>query len=419
MNRHRCYAHRQWLVKVTLVCGLLVTGCIEAISTSEPPSVRFMFLEVDQDYYESLLPQFKAQYPGITVELDARSYRQWQPDERLEGADVLAAGDWVLNPLLEQGTLLELDALLEQDSKFGLDDLYPGTLEQFTRDGKRYGIPAGLDPFVVFYNQDLFDQYNVPYPRSGWARADFEETILRLHDEQAKVFGYAPSAIYLDTMLFIYAHGGQLFDDLRDPTRTTFDHPLALDTLEWYFALMHKERAIPSPDELAQFGGDEEMGAYYGFARNQVGMFFAPYSQGGGRYWPQRWTMRWGMTSLPRDAKQIAFVSSEGYYISSQTDHPDACWRWIAFLSRYAPNRFIPPRRSIVESSAYENEVGPESVATIRAALSGELLMYPTNPAAGLEADFGLFVQAIQSIAAQASTPIEAMESAQQKVTLK
>ena len=419
MDNHHCYAHWWRSVIMVLVSGVLLSGCIEAVPMSEPVTIRFMFLDIDRDYYEGLLPQFQEQYPGITVELDARSYRRWQPDQRLEGADVLAAGDSVLNPLLEQGALLELDALLDQDSTFNQDDLYPGTLEQFMRDGRRWGIPAGLDPLVVFYNEDLFDRYDVPYPQPGWTRSDFEEAILRLRDEQAQVFGYAPSAIYLDATLFIYAHGGRLFDDLRDPTLSTFNDALTLETLEWYFGLMHTEHAIPTPDELMQFGGGEEQGAYYGFARNQVGMFFAGYSQGGGRYWPQRWTMRWGMTSLPRDAKQIAFASSEGYYITSQTDHPDACWQWIAFLSRYAPNRFVPPRQSIVQSSAYENEVGPESVATIRAALSGELLMNPTSSTAGLEADFGLFVQAIQSIATQASTPVEAMEQAQREATLK
>lgn len=405
-------------VLLCVVFSLLVSGCIEAAPATEPVAIKFMFLEIDQGYYEALLPQFEEQYPHITVELDARSYRQWRPDQRLEGADVVAAGDWVLSPLLEQGMLLELDALIEQDSTFGMDDFYPGTLDQFSRNGKWWGVPAGLDPLVTFYNQDLFDQYDVPYPRPGWTRAEFEQAVLLLRDDQTNVFGYAFSDLTLDATLFIYAHGGQLFDDLGDPTRAMFNDPLTVEALEWYFGLMHEQNAIPKPDELRQFGGDEGTYAYYGFARNQVGMFFAPFSQAGGRYWPQRWTMRWGMVPLPRDVKQIAFGSSEGYYVTSLTEHPNACWQWIKFLSRYAPERFIPPRKSIVESSEYGNEIGG-SVETIRAALSGELLLNPTNATEDLEADYGLFAQAIQEIATGALTPAQAMEQAQQEAKLK
>jgi hypothetical protein len=241
---------------------------------------------------------------------------------------------------------------------------------------------------------------------------------LRLRDDQAKVYGYASSQLYLDATLLVYAHGGQLFDDLHDPTRAMFNDALTLEALEWYFSLMHEQRAIPAPEELKQYGGDEDTHVYYGFARNQVGMFFAPFSQAGGRYWPERWTMRWGMAALPRDAKQIAFGSSEGYYVSSQTEHPNACWQWIKFLSQHAPERFIPPRKSIVGSSEYGNAMG-KSVETIRAALSGELLLNPTSATASLEADYGLFIQAVEAIASEGSTPVEAMEWAQGEAQLK
>ena len=40
----------------------------------------------------------------------------------------------------------------------------------------------------------------------------------------------------------------------------------------------------------------------------------------------------------------------EGYAISSQTEHHDACWEWIAWLSEQVPYRQMPARRSLAAS---------------------------------------------------------------------
>jgi ABC-type glycerol-3-phosphate transport system substrate-binding protein len=55
-----------------------------------------------------------------------------------------------------------------------------------------------------------------------------------------------------------------------------------------------------------------------------------------------------------------------GYAISSQTQHPEAAWQLIAFLSRQMVPRQIPPRRSHAESKEYEQLVGSETADTAR-----------------------------------------------------
>ena len=99
MDKSRLYAGLGRFVLACVVFSLLVSGCIGVTPGPEPVAIKFMFLEVDRAYYEALLPRFEERYPHIAVELDAKSYRQWRPHERLDGADVIAAGDWVLNIL--------------------------------------------------------------------------------------------------------------------------------------------------------------------------------------------------------------------------------------------------------------------------------------------------------------------------------
>ena len=52
---------------------------------------------------------------------------------------------------------------------------FGGVLEQLTaEDGKFYGIPFRADFWVVFYNKDLFDAANVPYPSNDMTLDQFD-----------------------------------------------------------------------------------------------------------------------------------------------------------------------------------------------------------------------------------------------------
>jgi hypothetical protein len=123
------------------------------------------------------------------------------------------------------------------------------------------------------------------------------------------------------------------------------------------------------------------------------------------------------VVTLPRDAEATTLTLVEGYYISAQTDQPDACWKWLSFLSGKLPNRQTPVRRSLAEGFAYEEKVGAEVAAVARASLDGALLLSPEL--AEFEEALGLFEQALGAIMDQRSTPMEAMNWAQQQSRFK
>ncbi len=266
---------------------------------------------------------------------------------------------------------------------------------------------------VMFYNQDLFDRCEVSYLELGWTWEDFLNITLAMRDLEAQVYGYATSDVSLDAVLFIYQHGGRIADDLQHPTRTTFDDPLTVKALEWYTGLMHEHDAVPTPEQARRaFGG----GPYYigrGFMQGKLGMWAGVFSQRGGRYyWPSEWDMRWGMAPLPRDAQSATVASVEGTFISAQTPHPDACWQWVAFLSKQIPNRQTPARKSLAESTTYEQLVGSDVAAVARASMENTLLLSPKLTE--FEQALGIFGQALDAIINQRSTPQEAMNWAQE-----
>jgi len=390
----------------TIVCLLVISlsGCGQVTPTPEPVTIRFVHFGVDPDYYQSLAQEFNASHPYITVELldDA------------DDADVFINSPFALSGLRDE--VLSLDPFIEQDESFDRSDFYPGTVELFTREGETWAVPASVNVMVTYFNQDLFDQYNVPYPEAGWTLDDFLNRALALRDPEASVFGYAPIDPFLEALLFIYQHGGWIFDDLRNPTRTAFDDPLTVEALEWYVGLTNEHNVAPTQDQLydKEFGQTMESGVYLG----KVGMWIEWLSARGGgggveSRWPGEWKMRWGMAPLPRDAQQAALAFANGYFMSSQTPYPDACWQWIAFLSGQIPRSAVPARRSLVESTAYEQLVGREVASVVRASMEDAALLSPRM--VEFDQALGIFGQALNRIISGRSTPEEAMTQAQRE----
>lgn len=397
----------------SLLCMVLafLVGCGRATPTPEPVMISFAYPNLDTEYYQGLIEEFSRANPHITVELRPK---RW---DMLGGigagdADTFVTSQFALNWLHEQDSILTLSPFIEQDESLESSDFYPGTMGLYTREGKTWGLPAGVDIMVMYYNQDLLDQYDVPHPQIGWTWDDFLDILVRMRDPEAGVFGYAPNLDMFDPLTFIYQHGGKIFDDLQDPSRTTFDDPLSIEALDWYTKLIFDYNVAPTPEQLNEAFGPRG-GIQAGVYRGQIAMWTGMLSERGGRLWPTEWDMHWGMVPLPTDRHSATLTMVEGYFISSQTLHPDACWEWIAFLSGQIPARQAPARRALAESAEYEQTVSTQVAAVVRSSMENALMLSPKL--AEFEEALGLFSQAFESILNESASPQEAMSWAQQQ----
>ena len=120
------------------------------------------------------------------------------------------------------------------------------------------------------------------------------------------------------------------------------------------------------------------------------------------------------MAPLPRAEQTIVPMITSGYAISSDTAHPNACWRWISFLSSQAqtPFNMIPARKSLAESAEYKELVGREVVDVAQASLEDSM---PLSPALFEFISFDVYGRAINSILTGNVTPAEALTQAQRQ----
>ena len=400
-----------------LVLSSLCVGCGQPVPTPEPVAIRFAFPEAHAPRYETLVEEFRKDYAHIAVELVPRTWRQLQPLDH-ESYDVFQNR---ISPaanaarFADNGIIITLAPYVEEVESFDPAGFYPGIMEFCSLDGEPWCVPAGADPTVMYYNKDLFDQHQVSYPTIDWTWDDLLPMASAISDPDAGVWGYAFAAAGFDSMAFVRQYGGRLLDDWDTPTRTTFDDPLTVEALEWFADLIHEHHVSPTPREASRtLGGGVDaysavrMGVYAG----AVGMWMGNLSERGGV--EAEWKFRWGMVPVPRGERPATAAVLDAYFVTSQAEHPEACWAWVAFLSRHVPGQIAPVRRSVLESGAVEDELGEEVAAVLRAALEDAWLIVP----GGFDffrIRFRPYMNAMQHIFDGDLTVLEAMERAQEQ----
>ena len=89
----------------------------------------------------------------------------------------------------QKGQIACLDEYIKKDN---LDlSVYNGTAEDLQIDGSSYTLPYRSDWYVLYYNKDLFDKANVPYPGNDMTWDEYEELARKMTSGEGndKIYG--------------------------------------------------------------------------------------------------------------------------------------------------------------------------------------------------------------------------------------
>jgi ABC-type glycerol-3-phosphate transport system substrate-binding protein len=400
-----------WIVHgfwaLTLVA--VVAGCgtpHPAAAPPEPVTLRFGYY-TNRANYEPLAEQFHEMHPHVTVELvTAFSDRGNDPLDILESAelDVIRWGSGYPGPE-RRGRLLPLDAMVEVSEGFPLDDMVPGTMEALQIDGVQWGIPAGLNLWVAYYDPVWFELTGTATPPAGWTLDDLVVAADAVNGFENLIYGFCSTTERGDIFVLTRLLGGQLFDDVRNPTRPTLNTPANVDAIQWYANLRREYGVVPDPAHIrTQFRIN---GIEQAIAQGMCGVWLASFGERGGLTWAGgasgygRWERERVMVSLPRGQEAITLGWVDGYYVLSQSNHPNEAWQWISFLVEHeaAAGQMIPPRLSHIHSEAFAARVGADALGIARD-LPGHLHM--VNAVVSADEDMGTIYDMYLDVADQA-----------------
>lgn len=412
-----CILRKFSWVGLLILFALGMAGCQSPEPPPEPVTITLGLYEYQIDYFEPRIEEFQQLHPEITVEF--RELPNFQgfnvsdyPEIDVYGVDL----SFFLQNQVDE-ILLDLSPLIEQDQSFDLTDFYPGTLELFSSNNRVYALPSGIDSFVLYYNKDLFDLNGLDYPTNEWNWNDMLTAALVIQDDNSDTFGYGVPETHFDlnALILMSQHGGQLFDDLENPTQVIYNHPLNVEAMQWFGNLYHLHYVAPTIEQANELFGFGDQAILRGVLQGKIGIWPGYFSERGGETWPSDWqNLSWGVVAMPRDLHAVTSGFGSGYAITAGSPYPEAAWEFLTFLSEQPPFFLSPARRSIAESKEYVANENEEIAAAARR--SAENITLISTDLVQFGEDLQYITPMVADIVSGEATAQEALDWAQAQV---
>ncbi len=280
-------------------------------------------------YYKTIIAEFEEKYPNITVEVVELASDEYDNvvTTQLSGEQdfdvVFTKGTPALSALIEQGHIYALDEYLKTDENFNPDN-YNGLVDQLSLDGKTYALPFRYDNNLIFYNKDLFDKANVPYPEDGMSMEEYCELARKMTSGQGneKVYG-----------THVHTWASNVYQYPNRTGQFQFDDPSTYENLIPYY---NDILALQDEGVVQDYGALKSSNIHYSgvFYNQQAAML-----QMGTWYinmlCENSKDFNWGVCSLPNNdgiANENCVGGVTPVSIGAYAKHPAEAWQFITFV---------------------------------------------------------------------------------------
>jgi ABC-type glycerol-3-phosphate transport system substrate-binding protein len=261
-------------------------------------------------------------------------------------------------PMMTGNTLLNLDPFLNADPSFDKNDLVGNVLASVQRDNKTYALPITIEPLILKYDSAKFSAANLPEPSNDWTVESFADALKALKPTSE---GHGPfvdadsNGTYL--LLLVADYGGLPVDYRTNPPTINFTDPATVTAIQQALDLAKNGyigyNALGSLTSNFQNSPDNTTAIYPVSLNGFPGRKIAP---GTTPDKPVLFPMGHQFTGL-------AYTLGTAY-ISTQTQNPEACYRFISTIAKH-PELFpsMPARRSLLNSQELKASTSPEVLA--------------------------------------------------------
>ena len=309
-----------------LLVTLTVTSCggtlPARISTpaSQTATITYAFPDdpASTDEATKLIEAYQAANPTIQIKpqpLPASEYAQQLLTQVHNNAlDLFVSTDTQIPALLNNKALLNLQPLLPKTSKVLPTDFQAPALIPWQRSGALYGFPTDVVPLVLFYNQDLFDANQIPYPASNWTWEAWKAAATKLTvSAGGHVTRYGTALSEWSAM--IWGNGGELLN--ADNTRTLIDSAEAAAGVQFAADMVNVQKVAPLPQAA---GGPDPVEL---FKQQKVAMLPAS-SSVASSFLQAKLPFRWAIAPFPAGVRSAARLSVSGLAISANSKQPSS-----------------------------------------------------------------------------------------------
>jgi len=299
--------------------------------------------------------EFSQQFPNVNIEFAAREAMFYgvanKPQEvrtlefiNEEQPDLLYLSLSEYEKFAKEGLLMELDTAINESS-YDLEGFNPAILSllRSKSDDKLYGLSPIFSSLGLYYNIDLFNQYNIELPRDSMSWDEVFELAKRFSsdgDPDSRVYGFSfnrYSQPLMNVLDIASAQNLRVFNPEAtevqldsEPWRKVFE--LAIDAIKSGAMYLPSEDAFNRPREL-----EDDL-----FIMGRSAMTFQSpaYSSDlrlAKEQLPDVPPVNWGVVTAPVDPNnrmQSAYYTYGAVFaISANARNPRAAWEFIKFVN--------------------------------------------------------------------------------------
>ena len=231
--------------------------------------------------------------------------------------------------LISKNQVVDLTDYIKND--FDMSQYYEKTFENSAYvDGKYYGVPSGLNTYLMYYNKDLFDEAGLDYPSADWNNpTSFEEIAemartLTKETDSGKQFGFYTGPYMAEIGMFSTSLGGNnVFDAEGNPC---INDDISKQVYRWFDGMLREDQSMPRPTDTAI------MSAFDMFANGRLAMIVD------GTWWLGSIgaieDFNVGIAAVPGAADGSAYTSQfvDSFVIYEGCEHEEEAWKAIKAL---------------------------------------------------------------------------------------
>lgn len=301
-------------MKRFLICLLLLTVFCTACQKKDNRTVIKFASWGSQSEIEILKPiiyDYEKQNPNIKIEF------MHIPQNYFQKIHLLIASNSAPDVIFINNLYLPVYANFLEDlsNKIDKTEYFKQGLQALSYDGKTLAIPRDISNMVVYYNKDLFDKYNIPYPEKNWTLDDLLRISLKF--QKNGIFGISFEDNPLFYLPYLTSNGGDFYD-LKSAN--------SQNALKFYADLRNKYNVAPKKSQSASLTMAQM------FLQQKIAM------QVSGRWLVPKYRttadFNWDIINFPEGkAGSIVPTDASGWAISKSSKNKTEALKFIEYLS--------------------------------------------------------------------------------------
>lgn len=286
----------------------------------------YIWDELQAPAAKQMIESFHADHPNINVELTVIPWDQYIPKMQTvlangTGPDICWLNTSLGTQYIPADSLVNLTPYVERDG-YDVNGLNANIRDAYSYEGNLYAIPKDIDTVCVFYNKELFDRANVPYPSDDWTWDDFRETAKSLTIEGTQ-YGYSNNNDERVWYSLIMANGGSIFNE--DHTKATVNNDVVINAIQFLKDMEIVDHSTPSGAEFIE-AGEETF-----FISSMCAMEI--YGSWGLATFAEALGDKLGIAEMPTGSAGKSSISHGiGYGITKGCQHVDEAWEFLKYL---------------------------------------------------------------------------------------